>query len=200
MQGILLIRELREAGVLVDDSTQQEVRPNDGVIVCFCGDGQRSRDKFFQQCKHSDRPHLVALNGGPMAISKRSPLHENRGATWLEEIAGALALGKGRVINLYTHYPCGIARLNNLTAIDCIEHILDARLAVILAHPEVIVNCFLHADYEEVMGKDSACKMRTYGIDRQQWNLWAQANGRRPIGLGQETSVFRVINPAAWAS
>jgi hypothetical protein len=112
-----LIELLKERGALVDIGGGT---PGVTILVC-CSDGHQFDDLYQFQCKACDskQQHIIAAAGGPVVgiFSEYERL--------THEIGGAIALGKGDSVALYAHFPCGMAKLSNLTLPEVFQRLCD---------------------------------------------------------------------------
>lgn len=177
-----LFGQLRAAGVLADVQ-ENLIDLKDGVIMVTCSDGDQMYDMFSQQAKWVEvqrkdpRIHLLALNGGAIHLGPNSPTsREDREDKVIEKhIEGAVWLKNIQTVILYTHTPCGLAKMFNLGLYDVLEHLVAGKERLKFKHPELKVACFVHVDREQGLGK------RTYFVSRDKWRKWRQETRARTM-------------------
>ncbi|MFZ6014982.1 MAG: hypothetical protein ACOYUZ_01340 [Patescibacteria group bacterium] len=161
---------MREQHILDDvDSCKLDI--SNGIILVTCSDGDQILDtlehaqRLFHEQNIKPRIHVIALNGGGLLISDKSPLvaSKREDLTILEHIAVAQKLKGINTVAIYTHAPCGAGTLAGLTLEQEIELLLSAKVRIKETIPDTNVSCFCHIDRGN--GK------RTYHVSRNRWIL-----------------------------
>jgi len=136
-QDLQFVAFLKEIGVLKDvtDTHIKMTKERGGEIMCVCGDGQQFADIYAHRVRKTGkiRPenhlaHIAALNGGPLLLSKKSPLYDR---AMEKSIIFAVLVNAIPNVALYGHIPCGMAYLEDITLLQNIELIIDGEKALL---------------------------------------------------------------------
>lgn len=170
-------RKLRDSGVLCDIE-RHRIDATGGVIFVPCGDGHQFDDLFshlrgllIHQISVLEQPHihLIALNGGAMLLPALSPFAAhvpNSDIVMLDNIVGAYRMKGFRTVILEVHAPCGMANLMQLSPLQQIDLLMEAKVRVKEHLPGVKVACFFHTHREGVGAGGKRC---TYFVSRDAW-------------------------------
>lgn len=156
---------------ILDDVDTHRLDLSAGVILVTCSDGDQILDtishamRLFDEQSIKPRIHLIALNGGGLLVSEKSPLVANKREDLiiLEHIAVAQKLKGINTVALYTHAPCGAGTLASLTLEQEIDLLLAAKTRLKETVSGIRAACFCHID----RGDDK----RTYFVSKNRWIL-----------------------------
>lgn len=171
-QGI--VREFRSRKIFQDISWNM-FHDNPAAIVVDCPDcDQMEKTRHhagqIRQIFGQARIHRIQLNGGALNIAPHSPLNEilPRGLVLLQEINETIELKRITTVALYAHYPCGKARVHEISLVRGVELFVQGKLYVKKnIPPHVKVGCFFYIPTGEDAG-------RTYFLGRPQWEEWRE--------------------------
>lgn len=147
-----------------------------GIIIAPCSDGDQFDDVYGHiagVCKETvatNRIHTIALNGGAILMGDQleSRYHQH-GDIMLNNILVAREIKKIDDVFLYTHFPCAIARANDLSVVDQGVSLMAAKDRLKQDEPSLRVRCFFHLDlFDET--ENGTHKRRTYFMPKSAWN------------------------------
>jgi hypothetical protein len=162
--------KLREQHILGDvDSCKLDIV--NGIILVTCSDGDQILDTLehaqglFRERSIKPRIHLIALNGGALLVSKKSPLvaDDREDQIILKHVAKAQKLKGINTIALYTHAPCGAGTDAGLSLQQEIKLLFSAKGRIKEELPNFQVAFFCHIDRGD--------QKRTYHVSRNKWIL-----------------------------
>ncbi len=166
-----------ELQVLCDVNPKEYREPTGKVILVPCADGHQMFDiceyqKSLTVEGHIPMVHPLSLNGGPLLLAAGSPLlseGDKDDEVLLKHIAQAYSIKGTPTIILYSHAPCGAARVHNLSIVDVVELMLAAkdRLKALFDNLQVIPK--LHVDWAT---GESQMKKNSYFVSREQFVAW----------------------------
>lgn len=149
-----VIRALRspEFGVFVDPD--QNNLQGERRIEVVCADGDRVHDYLVHQrklCGEGGCLHVLALNGGPLAIAKNSPL-SNRGGiphdeVYVRNLQEAVGLKETKMITVTAHFPCGMAGTYNLGVEKVLDLLCEAKDRIRREIRDADIVTMVHVDY-----------------------------------------------------
>ena len=166
-----LIEGFRRAGILQDVNAHR-IDQSQGAIIVSCADGDQMHDLFhhhatlFLKSNAVPRLHTLALNGGALLLPVTSPLNRQfrEDEVLLHHINVAQKLKEINTVVLYAHAPCGAAAMHNMSFLQVIEYLIQAKMLLKKSGPAGIkVACFIHIDYD-------GDKKRTYFVSRELFN------------------------------
>jgi|GEM_PF-2054856 len=137
-QDVQFVALLKEIGALKDvtDTHIKITKERGGEVMCLCGDGQQFADIYAHRMRKSGkiRPenhlaHIAALNGGPLLLSKQSPLYDR---AMEKNILFAVLVNAIPNVALYGHIPCGMAYLEDITLIENIRLVIDGEKTLLM--------------------------------------------------------------------
>ena len=184
-----LIRELRREDVGVLEDAQPDLLTSKRLIIVACGDGHRLPDLLSHKqhlCNDAECLHLVAVNGGALAIPHSSPL-ANRGAiphdqTTLANIQEGCHFKETNQIMPYVHFPCSAASSVNLSVVDCLNLLADAKNRIREVIPGAEMITWVHVDYNGHRSEKQFC---TYRFNRKNFEKWIAKRSPNAIQLTQ---------------
>lgn len=130
-EDLAKIKTWRSIGLLADvDQNTLKGLCQDGLIPLFCGDGDRSLE-FREHLKKMGcykRPHLQALDGGPIRIVREAPIPKKFRIhnQLIHELLFSRQAKKIPTLVLCAHYPCGMAQACHITLPDIVYYNLRA--------------------------------------------------------------------------
>ncbi|TAN33624.1 hypothetical protein EPN28_02355 [Patescibacteria group bacterium] len=177
-------KELHDLAVLREEGFFLDVEPklldvSGGAIVVLCGDGDQALDqmKYIERvCR--PRPHLHAINGGPLLMNRKcpDPAGREKGNMLFEEIRESRELKEIDTVVLIAHVPCGKADawgLDVITIVDWIVGVKDEIKDEI--NHGLRVRCKLHVDWT---GAEE--DKRTYFLSGKKWREFRRMQLVRP--------------------
>lgn len=210
------VEYLKTKGVLkhIKDPLLPRYERGRGVILDTCGDCLRFGEIYEYQVGlvikeggSREVVHVVTGNGGALILDESCPISSPPAAlTYLQQIAGAVALKGIPLVMLYAHFPCGAAGLEDMSARAILQGLVNAKRAV---HERVpgMVRALVEAKPEKFTGKVLGVhiplniqvalkvhldygqgKMFTYRVDEREWKR--EYNSTRTLAAEAATQLL----------
>jgi hypothetical protein len=175
-KDIALIRELRNAGVL-ENTKGNEIGNKHRFVAVACADGDRFPELYDFHRGHCDDgvcSHLPLRNGGALVLAPSSPIATRgnlpHGECCLYEINESCELKQTKEVVLYGHFPCAAAIAYNISLLDALKQLVEAKDTVRERIKGAKVSLFFHVDYDGHRQGDE--RMKTYFFNRQNFVKW----------------------------
>lgn len=187
---------MKEFGLLQDlDLSKLSDIKMPTCLIC-CSDGAQRKDinlhlaGILATLEADDLIHEFKDNGLPLqAVSSRiiNPDFKTH-LSLLNSIKVALGMSKieSRVINL-GHYPCGVAKANNLSLRDCLELKVRSRSTISNALSDYNLNFSVAMQVDFTTSSCGKFK-NTYHVETSRWVDYAAEVGYTPGGLYSKTA------------
>ncbi len=183
------VRQLREAGVLIDDDSRRLKTPNGLALVC-CSDGDQADDVCKQVSNLAkgdggmDRVHRYMNHGGAALLSQANLIDEDHAPDEyiLAQMRKGLPGKNMGVVALVVHAPCMAADEEGLSIVEMVYHMFQGKTrlkeiwptisekrsrgkVVRKAKPGIKVACFVQVDYGDG-------KKRMYFVSQELFDEW----------------------------
>lgn len=140
----------------------EDFRPQNGILLVACGDGDRFPELFTHLKKFTPRIHVVAQNGAPWRLTPNFPGNEKhlRHESLLEDILEGVRLKGVHDVVYASHWPCGKAKDCEIPLKKALCYALQSHAILweLLRPRGVTLWPMLHVDRQTQ-------PMRTYTID-----------------------------------
>ena len=169
----LTYMQLRQDNIL-QDITPKDMPLEKGLIGVYCGDGDQLTDvikhtlSMFAQNNVPPRPHIIALNGGPLLIHPKSPVHNG---TVMDNIVESERMKAIDTVVLQIHIPCGKAAKYDISLPQAMQLTIAAKEYVKGMYGYKVL-CLLHVDRTSLAGPNALEGKRTYFFSAKKAAEW----------------------------
>lgn len=173
-----VIRALRDQGIF-EEVRGHQLPLQDGIISIQCADCDQLRDIYQHQCgmaltqREASQIHVLADNGGPLLIPRRSPgnkVGRSRDLDYLDSIGFAMEGRNIKTIALCGHAPCELAASCKIGILGTVALILCAqtRIREVHARRKPEITCFYQVDYGP-FATDPSQPKETYFLNKNRF-------------------------------